>query len=265
MDEKPCGWVPAFTECEGGASAFLDSLTDQDREAVTDMAVEFLWRWTGKQFGVCEWVVRPCLSRCGGQRPGTYWGRGPFPGGDTYAFPLEYVCGQCLGRAECDCLGGDAFRLPGPVVAVSEIIEDGSVLPSSAYTVSGNAVVRQDGRNWYRCQDVEDAPDAPGTWQVTYSRGIEVPVGGQIAAGLLADQFARALCGASDCSLPQRVQTVTRQGVTVGVLDSFEDVTEGRTGIWLIDSWIASVMAPRARSSVITPERFAQRPPRARI
>jgi hypothetical protein len=98
----------------------------------------------------------------------------------------------------------------------------------------------------------EDNP-AANTFQITYQRGVPVPTGGQLAAGLLACEYAKALCNDSSCQLPKRVQSISRQGVTVAaVLDSFDDIDTGHTGIWLIDSWVASVTksAPRWPSRV---------------
>lgn len=105
------------------------------------------------------------------------------------------------------------------------------------------------------------------TFQVTYMRGIDVPMGGQVAAGRLACELAKAACGDNTCALPKRVQTITRQGVTVGLLDSFDDVDKGRTGIWLIDSWVASMNIPQSRAGrVLSPDRrSSSRQPRARV
>jgi hypothetical protein len=41
--------------------------------------------------------------------------------------------------------------------------------------------------------------------------------------------------------LPERVQTITRQGVTVGFLDPQDFLEKGRTGITMIDLWLRSV------------------------
>jgi hypothetical protein len=101
-----------------------------------------------------------------------------------------------------------------------------------------------------------DAPlGSENTWSVTYQQGKPVPVGGQIAAGLLACELAKAACGDKSCGLPQRVQSITRQGVTVAVLDAFDDIDTGHTGIWLIDSWVASVTKRPRRWRVLSPDR----------
>src|SRR3546814_4772015 len=50
-----------------------------------------------------------------------------------------------------------------------------------------------------------------------------------ISAGRLANELAKAACNDKSCGLPQRVQSITRQGVTVAVLDSFDDIDTGHT------------------------------------
>lgn len=86
--------------------------------------------------------------------------------------------------------------------------------------------------------------------------GQPVPESLNIAAGVLALEIARALCKDSTCKLPQRIQTITREGVTVGFQDDFEGLEKGRTGIWLIDMAVASANqgAPKPPPSVLNPE-----------
>jgi hypothetical protein len=71
--------------------------------------------------------------------------------------------------------------------------------------------------------------------------------------------LAKALINDRTCGLPQRIQNITRQDVSVTVLDSFEGIDEGHTGIWVVDSWIASVTKPLQFSSVTTPETHRRR------
>ena len=85
--------------------------------------------------------------------------------------------------------------------------------------------------------------------------GTPVPAGGQVAAGLLSLEMAKALAHDSSCKLPQRWQSITRQGVTITAQDLFEDLNEGRTGLWLVDSWVASVTQPkRVGGRVFSPD-----------
>ena len=128
-------------------------------------------------------------------------------------------------------------------------------LDPDAYRVDNfRYLVRQDGGRWPYCQDMSKRLGEPGTWAVTVKVGAPVPIGGRKAAGKLACELARAAAGDKGCELPQRWQTITRQGVTIAAgMDTFEDLDAGKTGIWLIDSWVASVTKPDIGFSIATP------------
>ena len=231
------------------------------REDIEAMATAFLWNWTGKRFGLCEVEVRPQRQDCYGA---TYRGAAGTTSSGSGSQPWQPVllggewfnigCGSCGDR--CGCSSVSSIRLPGPVDSIESVTVDGEVLPVDAYRVDNRKIlVRQDGGEWPVCNDLGKPPTEPGTWQVVYNQGVPVPRGGQVAAGVLACEFAKAVCQSNDCRLPQRIQTVTREGVTVGVLDPFDGIDLGRTGIWLIDSWVASVTKAPARSTVHSPDR----------
>jgi hypothetical protein len=38
------------------------------------------------------------------------------------------------------------------------------------------------------------------------------------------------------------------------MLDAFDDIEKGHTGIWIIDSWVTSITQPPARSVVLSPD-----------
>jgi hypothetical protein len=253
----PCDW-PLLFACGTDAAGceHLDSLAASGRAAFEQMAVDYLWNWTGRKFGPCDVLLRPCRTDCAEGRS-TYWGASGSRGSSPYGTPwtpvlirgewLNIGCGAC--GDDCSCSSVSSLVLPGPVTAVLEVIIDGVVLDPSAYRVDDyRFLVRQDG-------GICLPAGSEGTWTVRYRRGVPVPGGGQIAAGRLACELARAACGDKTCGLPQRVQTVTRQGVTIAMLDAFDDVDKGHTGIWIIDSWVASVTRQPRSMTVISPDR----------
>src|SRR3546814_14899634 len=93
------------------------------------------------------------------------------------------------------------------------------------------------------------------TWSILYNRGYPVPAGGQVAAGLLAVELAKAACGDKSCGLPQRVQAITRQGVTIAVLDAFADTDTRHTALWLLGSSRALADRRPARYRATSPGR----------
>ena len=245
----PCDWP--LLGC--GENAALDcskllSLDEPTRAAIESAATEYLWRWTGRRFGLCSVTVRPCRADCF-NFDSTFWGRSypgwiPRVGSWTPALIggrwFNLGCGSC--GDTCSCSAMASLVLPGPVSSVSEVIINGEVLNPSAYRVDNiRNLVRQDGGWWPVCQDMAAPSGSDNTWSVTYQYGIPVPYGGQLAAGVLACELAKAICNDNTCALPARLRSITRQGVTVAVIDSFDDINEGHTGIWAIDSWVASM------------------------
>lgn len=245
----PVDYAACATDAETGEATCFEDPTAQT--LFESMAVEFLRNWTGRSFGLCDAVVRPCRENC---LPGsTFWGRDRAPwvpaliGGQWY----NIGCGSCPPQAGCGCTLVPALTLPGPIDSVTEILLAGAVLPDTAYRVDDhNVLVRLDGNAWPTCQDMGLGVDQPMTWQISYVKGRPVPVGGQVAAGILACELSKAACNDRTCALPQRIQNITRQGVSVTLLDDFATLQQGQTGIWLIDSWLASVTKPRMGASV---------------
>jgi hypothetical protein len=270
-DTEMCEWPISYLDCSGGCAEVWANWDDPAAAQAwfEALAVEWLWNWTGHLFGVCEVSVRPCHSDCaGGPSPdSTFWGRGPgydpgFPrrgrGGTSTGgwTPIllggkwfNVSCG-CIGSCSCMISGAHALRLPGPIQSVSEVRIDGVILPASAYRVDHKSLlVRTDGGTWPACQNLLAEPTEENTFEVTYQRGLPAPLGGQVAAGRLACEMAMAACDDDECALPERIQTITRQGLTVAVQLDGEDFGT-TTGIWSIDSWVDSVTQPKHFASV---------------
>jgi hypothetical protein len=245
---KPCNWPVSYAGCGNPEPTDppepLASLPE-GVEKFEAMAVDYLWRWTGKTLGTCEVSVELCRDDCTDGRS-SFFGSGPHVGGMWRPVIVDGAwtnisCGMCGDR--CGCGGAGGLVLPGPVSAVVSVVEDGETLPASGYSLNRNVLYRVGGV-WNPCDTV-----------VKYNRGVTVPAGGEIAAGVLALELAKASCNDNTCQLPKRLQTITRQGVTVAMLDSFDDVDKGHTGIWIIDSWVASMTKPKVRPSVLSPDK----------
>ena len=219
---------------------------------IEETAVDLLWNFSGRKFGVCPVVIRPCavILPTGNRDFMT-----PKVGGGGMALQPVLIDGQwqnltCSGY--CTTTGPSALRLPGPVVSITEVKIDGAVVPAGQYRLDyRNVLIRNGGLTWPVTQQLlADADSDVNTFQISYERGVPVPIGGQLAAGRLACEMAKAYVLDASCKLPQRVQTVTRQGVTVGFTDAFDGLDKGRTGLWEIDSWLASVTNVVPRSAV---------------
>lgn len=227
------------------------------------MATDFLWNSTRKLYGTCEVQLRPCSQQCFNERRGsTFWGGPPWATGHyqngggwvpVLIAGLWYNIGcGCTSNCTCAIDGTKSLVLPGPIDEVVEVRMNGIILPEDEYEVTYNRFITllKDDAKWPACQDLNKPDTADGTYSIRYTKGLPVPAGGQIAAGVLANELAKILCNDNTCALPQRLQTITRQGVTIGFQDLFEGLDNGMTGIWIIDSWISSVTRPVALAGV---------------
>jgi len=115
-------------------------------------------------------------------------------------------------------------------------------------------IVRVDGGRWPVCQELGSV-DGPGTWSITVTQGACVPAGAAWMTGSLMCEVLKGCLRKDDCELPRRLQTLTRQGVTMGFNDTFENLGILRTGIWEIDAWIEQNRYVGAvQATVLSPE-----------
>lgn len=206
-------------------------------------ASEILWAATGRQFGTCTVTIRPCRAKCGpcGATSSDWFEVRDF-GTGFGAFPwtpflengvwtnIPTVCG-----CEKSCCHVEGIPLPYPVCCVDEVKIDGVVLDPSAYKVQDfKTLVRIDGGSWPDCQNLAAPDTEPDTFSVTVTYGREVPALIKLAAAELACQFIK-VCTKQPCQLPQRMQSMSRDGITVGFIDPMEFLKAGRTGIYIVD------------------------------
>ncbi len=259
MDSPPCVWPLVSCDVENGESgegscSHLDNLSDVVRETVIGAAVNYLYNVTGRKYGTCPTSVRPCGDDCAGSRRYSGWGWSGLTGSGWWVGPyygllnpmiwggewINLVCGTCADT--CGHSNLSTIRLPGPVSEVLEVRVDGAILPTTDYRQDNLGLVRLGGESWPKFQDMSADPlTDPDTFMVTYMRGRAVPPGGQLAAGVLACEMAKMICGDKTCKLPKRVTSINREGVTIDMIDSFAMMwTKGSTGISIVDFWIAS-------------------------
>jgi len=234
----PCSDWPVTWTCE------VDTLNPAVTGVAVSMATEVLWALTGMRFGTCQVTLRPCRRSC--YEGGFFDDFGPaWAGGRLYPQPaliggqwFNLTCGSCSG--ECSCGRVSEVLLPAPVNQIVEVKVDGTPLVSGAYRVDNNRLlVRTDGGDWPRCNDLALADTEAGTWSVTALYGEDLPDGAPLAVGQLACEIAKAATG-GDCKLPAGLQQLVRQGVTISYPDVGELFRQGRTGLYLVDMFVAA-------------------------
>lgn len=195
-----------------------------------DIAIQVLWALSGRQFGVCETTVRPCVEYAHG------FGYGPFIWTLNDGHWLNWPCG-CVGS--CVVSNPRSVHLPGPAVEIVAVTINGVTLDASAYQLEGNTLYRKGGAAWPR-QDLGRPLGEPGTWSVTYTRGNPVPAGVDKLTGQLAREFIAACDDEDSCRLPRTLVSTTRRGVT-NVFDPTKILGAGYTGLTDVDLWLAAV------------------------
>lgn len=266
-----CTWGIDYAWCDGREeNEFLESVSAEVRERAEELATELLSRWTGGVFGLCPFVVRPARPEVCNAFPTRIGGEVDFSSAALRSANTAQWTPRLIGGSWYNCPTGTCAQHQNladneiyleDVHEIVQVTIDGETIPDTEWTFWDGYLVRKNGP-WPTQQNLRLPDTESGTWSVTLLRGQEVSPGGRLAAGVLALEFMRALCKDDECQLPERVQTVTRQGVTVAVMDQFEDIEEGRTGIWLVDSWVASIRAAQTKVfkaySVDTPRKTAQ-------
>jgi hypothetical protein len=241
----------SFGPCQAwdlSCANFPDEVEPELEATAAMIATEILWNRTKRQFGLCSVSLRPCRKDC---LPAGPWipqvgGWYDFTG-SSWPFPqpaliggawINIACGSCF--SDCSCSHISEVRLPYPVAAITEVKVDGVVLPPTAYRVDNyNLLVRIDGEEWPRCNDMNLDDTEVGTWSVTADYGQDVPELGKLAAGQLAVEIAKRCINASGCVLPSgTVPEVTRQGVKKVFFDSETAFKGGMTGMYWPDLFI---------------------------
>lgn len=255
----PCedGW-----DVDTSCCAEWDTYSTDLQEAAKGYARLVLWAATGRRFGLCSVTTRPCGRYCSGADGGIYgyyWnGEGFFV---PYLFNGEWRncwCGFGLGCMTCqpDC----QVYLDGPVNSIVNVIQNGSVVDPSTYRVdNGTWLVRthdaSDDDCWILRQDFNKGITADQTLQVSYLKGTPVPPALVRAGGELACEWAKACVGAA-CRLPQRVTSISRQGVTVSLADVDALLMNNLTGLPSVDNVIHAFNPYhiQSRMQVVSPD-----------
>lgn len=234
---EPCGWTIDTACCDN-----WDTLDPAVQQAATDYATTVLWAATGRQFGICPQVVRPCGRTCNQTNNGYFWSDGVYIPYILNGVWRNCFCGCGTGPGCCTCEPRCQVYLPGPVVSVTGVVVDGLLIDPSAYRVDdAKWLVRTDGECWPLCQDY--SVDAglnvfnDNTMQVSYGKGIAVPAALQVAGGSLACEFAKA-CTGGPCRLPSRASTIARQGVQITFQNIDMLLENGMTGLPEVDQLI---------------------------
>jgi hypothetical protein len=143
-----------------------------------------------------------------------------------------------------------------PIRSITQIKIDGAVVNPSQYRVDDSRwLVRRSGQPWPVWQQLELDDTQVGTFSVSVSYGADPPPAGFSAASALGAEFAKSRAGLPN-RLPVRLQTITRQGVSMTVVDPMSFLKDGFTGILEADLFIRAYnpAKQRRRPTVWSPD-----------
>lgn len=236
IQSGPCSWDEVDPLC----CADWDQFSPELQAQALDYAKTIVWAATGRQFGLCTLTVRPCGRQCTTCPSGWYYdGSGSWI---PYIFNGEWRncwCGSEPGCCTCDptC----QVYLPGPVYSITSVTVNGESLPvsgSEMFVLDQQWLVRVNTTEcWPLCADQNLAPGDPDAFEVTYRRGLAVPTALAQATASLACEYAKACLGLA-CRLPSRVTSISRQGVTISMVEIADILKNGLTGLWELDQLI---------------------------
>lgn len=199
-----------------------------------------LWALSGRKYSGARTVVEQYECPCTrfSRYPARLWNE---PG----LFPVEpyLLDGALMNRSTtCACdgtVGGIHTRIRlrhRPARSVQKVLSGGDVVsPASYRLLSGSVLTAAPGHSFDPCGA-----------EVTYTYGVEPPSAGRRAARYLAQELAKGWNG-DDCDLPERVTSVSRQGVSYTILDDQAFLNDMRTGIYSVDLFLKAVNPDNAR------------------
>jgi hypothetical protein len=150
---------------------------------------------------------------------------------------------------ECDTCGVlHRIRLRGqPIRHLFEVIVDGRKLLPTDYVLLDHSVIGF----------LTSSACCAGCVTVRYEYGAPPPPAGRYSAIKLANELLSSRDPDGDCTLPQRVTSVSRQGVSWTLLDPQDFLEDGRTGIYEVDLFLRTYNPSHALrpARVFSPDR----------
>lgn len=211
------------------------ALTDDELRVFLTRASELLWMLSGRR-----WYGGGCTESA------TLRSHPPMPGQGTWPYDRSWPACACWSSGTW--LDGRLYPSPGwkgrhttspialrlprsPITGIVSVTIDGD--PFTDYHLLRTGwLERTDGQGWRMCDD---------STVITYEYGEPPPPGGRDSAVELGIELALSFLGSDDCRLPERTVSVTRQGVSMTILDTQELLGKGLTGLPGVDLWISAI------------------------
>lgn len=210
------------------------------------LASEILWMLTGRR-----WLGVGCEETVTLRSTGTTEGRATWPYSRTWGLCDCWSFGSWSNNWLWPPLTYTGVHIARPIAVKLPRSEVSSIV---SVTVGGNPFTdfelthdawlrRTDGQGWPVCGDET---------VITYQYGTPPPMGGVEACVTLGTEFAKIMYGLGGCQLPSRTTSVSREGITMTVIDPQTFLDQGRTGLISVDLWLKAINPkPRAQRAMI--------------
>lgn len=140
-----------------------------------------------------------------------------------------------------------------PVRSIISVTYQGRELDPTEYSLRNNSYIVQKNSLPWVLNNVQEL-------EVTYTFGTPIPSAGKRAAARLANELILSDIDPGRCALPERISSVSKQGVSYTILDPQEFISNGKVGIYEIDLFLAAVNPSKAKKR---PKVFLAGGPRA--
>ena len=155
-----------------------------------------------------------------------------------------------------------------PIRDVLSVYIDGVLIPADEYELRDDrslirmrptqSSVPTERYGWPTAQNLDIPDTQQGTFSITYTYGTDPGDGGRVACLKFAEVLA---CGAlgDHSRYPERLQSISRQGVSMQVASVVDALKEKGTGIYEVDVWLLAVNPSRLRRRAVawSPDRPA--------
>lgn len=242
------------------------------------VASEWLYNLTLQQWpGECGDTVRPCADFGSPDTIRTYptarivagsWDSGVWAAG---AFTFCSCGGNVTPGGRFGCWHVSQIELGEvPVISIVSVTIDGDEVPAERYRIDDyrwlvfqpDPTGEYERTGWPCCQNMSAPAGDDGTFVVSYTVGSLPGRAGVRAAASLAGELALMWTPSvrGKCRLGSKVQSLSRQQVSVRVNDPQSLLDKGLVGLEDVDGWVQSVLrAQRTRhAAVVIPERRRQ-------
>lgn len=215
-----------------------DLQTEPTALSALEYATFVLWSLSGRRYAPMQTLIEAYDTRYTFRKRGEFYPL--FHNGKPYN---TYDCEDCV-CSGCGIMHRTRLR-QSPVQHILDVWLDGKLLERCEYVLLDYAVLGLK----------TDAACGAECIVVRYAYGTGVPPGGTRATARLAEELIRASLG-QDCALPERVTSVSRQGMTWALLDPQDFLADGRTGIYEVDLLLTALNPAKAlaRPKVFSPD-----------